>query len=87
MLSRKVTKIFKEAKLEGRNFLLEHEAKAVCKEYGIPITKLKIAKSVEEAAKFSEEIGYPIVLKIVSPDVLHKFDVGGVILNITVEKT
>jgi acyl-CoA synthetase (NDP forming) len=81
-LSRKVTKIFKEARAEGRNFLLEHEAKKVCKEYGIPITKLKIAKSAEEAAEFSEEIGYPTVLKIVSPEVLHKFDVGGVILNL-----
>jgi len=82
MLSAKVTKIFEQARTEGRNFLLEHEAKMVCKEYGIPITALKIAKTAEEAAKFSEEIGYPTVLKIVSPDVLHKFDVGGVILNI-----
>jgi acyl-CoA synthetase (NDP forming) len=82
MLSTKVNKIFEEARVEGRNFLLEHEAKTVCKEYGIPITELKIAKTAEEAAKFSEEIGYPTVLKIVSPDVLHKFDVGGVILNV-----
>jgi len=82
MLSGKVTKIFEEARTEGRNFLLEPEAKTVCKEYGIPVTKLKIAKTAEEAAKFSEEIGYPIVLKIISPDVIHKFDVGGVILNI-----
>ncbi len=82
MLSRKVTKIFEEVRTEGRNFLLEHEAKMICKEYGIPITKFKITKTAEEAAKFSKEIGYPTVLKIVSPDVLHKFDVGGVILNV-----
>jgi len=81
-LSGKVTKIFEQARTEGRKFLLEHEAKTVCKEYGIPITALKVAKTAEEAAEFSEEIGYPTVLKIVSPDVLHKFDVGGVILNI-----
>jgi len=78
----KVTKIFEEARSEGRKFLLEHEAKNICKEYGIPITELKIAHTVEEAADFSEQIGYPTVLKIVSPDVLHKFDVGGVILNV-----
>ena len=78
----KVTKIFEEVRSEGRKFLLEHEAKAVCKEYGIPITELKIAHTAEEAAKFSEQIGYPTVLKIVSPDVLHKVDVGGVILNV-----
>ena len=81
-MSGKVTKIFEQARTEGRKFLLEHEAKTVCKEYGIPITALKVAKTAEEAAEFSEEIGYPTVLKIVSPDVLHKFDVGGVILNI-----
>jgi len=81
-LSGKVTKIFEQARTEGRKFLLEHEAKTVCKEYGIPVTALKVAKTAEEAAQFSEEIGYPTVLKIVSPDVLHKFDVGGVILNI-----
>jgi acetyl-CoA synthetase (ADP-forming) len=78
----KVTKIFEEARREGRKFLLENEAKTVCKEYGIPITELKIAHTAEEAANFSEQIGYPTVLKIISPDVLHKFDVGGVILNI-----
>jgi acetyl-CoA synthetase (ADP-forming) len=82
MLSEEAKKIFAEARTEGRNFLLEHEAKMVCKEYGIPVTKLKIAKTAENAAKFSEEIGYPVVLKVISPDVLHKFDVGGVILNV-----
>jgi len=79
----KVTKIFEEARSEGRKFLLEHEAKTVCKEYGIPVTELKIAHTAEEAAKYSEQIGYPTVLKIVSPDVLHKVDVGGVILNVS----
>jgi len=82
MLSGKVNKIFEEARTEGRNLLLEHEAKTVCSEYGIPVTKFKVATTAEEAIKFSEEIGYPTVLKIVSPDVLHKFDVGGVILNV-----
>jgi acyl-CoA synthetase (NDP forming) len=82
-LPEKVNKIFEKAKAEGRNFLLEPEAKTVCKEYGIPVTELKIAKTAEEAAQFSEEIGYPTVLKIISPDVLHKFDVGGVILNVS----
>lgn len=81
-LSRKILKIFEEARNEGRNYLLEPEAKTVCMEYNIPITKFRVAKNAEEAINFSEEIGYPIVFKIVSPDVLHKFDVGGVILNI-----
>jgi acyl-CoA synthetase (NDP forming) len=82
-LREKVDEIFRNAEAEGRKFLLEHEAKTVCKLYGIPITELKIAKTPEEAAKVSEEIGYPTVLKIISPNVLHKFDVGGVMLDIT----
>jgi acyl-CoA synthetase (NDP forming) len=81
-LREKVDIIFRKAEAEGRKFLLEHEAKTVCKLYGIPVTELKIAKTPEEAAKFSEEIGYPTVLKIISPNILHKFDVGGVMLDI-----
>ena len=77
-----MSEIITQALKEGRKFLLEHEAKALCLEYGIPVTKFKVASSAEEAVKFAEEIGYPVVLKIVSPDVIHKFDVGGVILNL-----
>jgi acetyl-CoA synthetase (ADP-forming) len=78
----KVEKIFEQARAEGRNCLLEYEAKTVCKDYGIPVTELKIAKTAEEAVKYSEQIGYPAVFKIISPEITHKFDVGGVILNI-----
>jgi acyl-CoA synthetase (NDP forming) len=74
--------VFNQAKKEGRKYLLEPEAKALCQEYGIPVTKFKVATSVEEAVKFAEGIGYPVVLKIVSPEVIHKFDVGGVLLNL-----
>jgi len=51
-------------------------------EYGIPVTKFKLAKNKAEAIKFADEIGYPVVLKIVSPDIIHKSDVGGVIVNL-----
>jgi len=71
---------------EGRKFLLETEAKTVCMEYGIPATKFQLAKNEAEAVKFAEEIGYPIVLKIVSPDIIHKSDVGGVIVSLKTEK-
>lgn len=67
---------------EGRKNLLENEAKTVCVEYGIPVTKFELAKNEAEAVKFAEKIGYPVVLKIVSPDILHKSDVGGVIVNL-----
>jgi acetyl-CoA synthetase (ADP-forming) len=74
--------VFAQAKKEGRKYLLEPEAKALCQEYGIPVTRFKVATSADEAAKLAEGIGYPIVLKIVSPEVIHKFDVGGVVLDV-----
>jgi acetyl-CoA synthetase (ADP-forming) len=76
------TKIINEAKKEGRKTLLEPEAKMICLEYGIPVTKFKLASNPKEASKYADEIGYPIVLKIVSPDVIHKSDAGGVIVNL-----
>jgi len=79
---KKVSEIFEEARKEGRKYLLEPEAKTVCAEYGIPVTKFMVAKTEDEAVKFADELGYPVVLKIVSPDAIHKFDVGGVFLNL-----
>jgi acetyl-CoA synthetase (ADP-forming) len=77
-----VTEIFDKVKKEKRKFLLEPEAKAVCMKRGIPVTKFKVAKSEVEAVKFAKEIGYPVVLKIVSPDIVHKSDVGGVVVGL-----
>lgn len=51
-------------------------------EYGISVTVFKLAKNEEEAATFAEQIGYPVVLKIVSPDIIHKSDAGGVKVNL-----
>jgi acetyl-CoA synthetase (ADP-forming) len=51
-------------------------------EYGIPVPKSRLAESEATAIKFADEIGYPVVLKIVSPDIVHKSDVGGVLVNI-----
>ncbi len=78
-----VGKLITKAKKEGRKFLLEHEAKLVAKSYGIPVPRGGLAETPEEAVKIAEEIGYPVVLKIVSPQVLHKTDVGGVKLSLT----
>lgn len=78
----KVDKIFAQARSEGRNALLEPEAKAVCMAYGIPVTKFNVAKSEAEAARCAEEIGFPVVLKIVSPDIVHKSDAGGVVVDL-----
>ena len=75
-------KIINQAKKEGRKALLETEAKTICTEYGIPVTKFNLAKNEKEAASQADEIGYPIVLKIVSPDIIHKSDAGGVKVNL-----
>jgi len=78
----KVREFLATAKTEKRNFLPEPEAHQVLKAYGFPVLDFRLAKDQQECIKYAKEIGYPVVLKIVSPDVLHKVDVGGVKLNI-----
>lgn len=77
-----VSEILANVRKENRKTLLETEAKTICQEYDIPVTRFEMAKKEKDAVKFAEEIGYPVVLKIVSPDIIHKSDVGGVILNL-----
>ena len=74
--------IMDRAKKEGRTFLPEPEAHEVLKAYGFPVLKSQLVTNVEEAIASAQEIGYPVVLKIVSPHILHKVDVGGVKVNI-----
>jgi len=76
------SEIISHAIRDHRKSLLETEAKIVCKEYGIPVTRFELAESEEQAAKFADTIGYPVVEKIVSPDIIHKSDVGGVMVNL-----
>jgi len=78
----KTSELFKQVIKGGGKSLLETEAKTVCMEYGIPVTKFKLANNETEAVKFATSIGFPVVLKIVSPDIIHKSDVGGVIVGI-----
>lgn len=79
-------KIFKTALEEGRTFVLEHEAKDIMKAYGIPIPPYDTAVNAEEAVAKSKEIGFPVVLKILSKDILHKSDAGGVKINLKNEE-
>lgn len=78
-----VQRIFKIVLSEGRHNLLEPEAKAVCLEYGIPTPRFEVATSVESAVGYAEELGYPVVLKIVSPEIVHKTDIGGVAVGLS----
>lgn len=67
---------------EGRSFMLEQEAYDILKAYDFPVIRSVMAKSEDQAVKAAKTIGYPVVLKIASPDILHKFDFGGVKLNL-----
>ncbi len=75
--------IIRTALSEGRDYLLENEAKALLGCYSIPVGGNFVATTAKEAGVFAEQSGFPAVLKIVSPDALHKTDVGGVRLNIS----
>ena len=78
-------RILCEAQREKKKNLLETDAKIICKEYGIPVTNFSVARTELEAVRQAEKIGFPVVLKIVSPDVVHKSDVGGVIVSVSNE--
>jgi acyl-CoA synthetase (NDP forming) len=61
----------------------EVASKKLLKAYGIPISKEEIAQSATDAVKIAKAIGFPVVAKVVSPDILHKSDIGGVVLNLS----
>jgi acetyl coenzyme A synthetase (ADP forming)-like protein len=75
-------RIIGKVKEEGRSFLLEQEAYDVLKAYEFPVIKSVLATNETEAVSAAQKIGFPVVMKIASPDILHKFDVGGVMLNL-----
>ena len=77
-----VRKILDQAKAAGREALTAPEARGVCEAYGITIPKEGVASSADEAAKLAAGIGFPVVMKIVSPQILHKTEAGGVIVGV-----
>ena len=78
----KAQAVVRSALVEGRAMLSEPEAKAVLAAYSIPVVDTRIATTVEEAAMIAPDIGFPVALKILSPDVTHKSDVGGIALDL-----
>src|SRR5438067_11451180 len=76
------TGIIEAARAQGRTLLNEVEAKQLLEQAGVPVSPARLARTKDEAAKMADEIGYPAVLKIVSPQITHKSDVGGVELNL-----
>ncbi|MGD9129607.1 MAG: acetate--CoA ligase family protein [Candidatus Woesebacteria bacterium] len=81
----KVKQIFDQARSTNKKSFPEAEALAILGAYNFPLLKSKIAKNAEEAERISQEFGSELAMKIVSPDILHKSDVGGVVLNVTAQ--
>src|SRR4249920_17793 len=77
-----VRRVLDTVKAEKRTSLTAPEGKLVCDAYGIPVPKEGVAKSAAEAAKLASGMGFPVVMKIVSPDILHKTEAGGVIVGV-----
>jgi acyl-CoA synthetase (NDP forming) len=70
--------VLSDVKKQGRTILTEIEAKQVIKAAGIKVVETRLARTQKEAIAIAEEIGFPLVLKIASPDIIHKTDAGGV---------
>jgi acetyltransferase len=76
--SNAVRELFARVRSEGRVSIADFEARQIMTAYGLPIPKSDLAETPENAIELARKIGYPVVLKIASPDILHKTDVGGV---------
>ncbi len=77
-----VRAVLDTVKADGRTSLTAPEAKQVCDAYGIPLPQEGLATSADQAAQLADGIGYPVVMKIVSPDILHKTEAGGVLVGV-----
>jgi acetyl coenzyme A synthetase (ADP forming)-like protein len=77
-----VRKVLDKVKADGRDSLTAPEGKLVCDAYGIAVPGEGVAKSADEATKLASGMGYPVVMKIVSPDILHKTEAGGVVVGV-----
>lgn len=78
-----VRAVLDRLKSQGRSSLTAPECHEVCAAYGISLPKEGLATSAGEAARLADEIGYPVVMKIVSPDILHKTEAGGVVVGVS----
>jgi acetyl coenzyme A synthetase (ADP forming)-like protein len=82
----RIRQIIEEARCDDRTALLSYEKSEIFDILNIKNPKSKLAKTARDAVQMANEIGYPVVAKVVSPQIVHKFDIGGVILNIQNEE-
>lgn len=85
-MKKEINSVIKEVLKEGRTYLLEHESKEILKFYNLSTTECYVVKDLKEAQDIAKKIGYPVVLKVLSPKIIHKSDLGGVKLNLKDEK-
>lgn len=78
-----VREVLDQVRAEKRSALTAPEGRQVCEAYGIPTPKEGLARSAHEAASLAQSMGFPVVLKIVSPDILHKTEAGGVLVGVS----
>jgi acetyltransferase len=78
----KIKDIIQSVRKDNRNILTEYESKCVFEEIGIPVVKTKTAQNSKEAAELAEVMGYPVVLKLLSKNITHKTEAGGIKLNL-----
>ena len=74
--------ILDQIKREGRTVLTEFEAKTFLKQEGIPVVETRLSRTQKEAVSISQRMGFPVALKISSPEIIHKSDAGGVKLSL-----
>src|SRR5579864_927234 len=77
-----VRRILDEAKASGRGALTAPEARGLCEAYGIAVPKEAVVTSASDAGRVAASIGFPVVMKIVSPQILHKTEAGGVVVGV-----
>ena len=77
-----VRRLLDTAKAEGRTSLTAPEGKELCDLYGIPVPREGLARSADDAVRLAEGMGFPVVMKIVSPQILHKTEAGGVLVGV-----
>jgi len=82
----KALEVIERVRAEGRRYILEPEAKKILSAYGVPVTNEAVCTSPEEALIVAERIGYPVAMKVVSPQVVHKTEFKAVCLNVLNEK-
>src|SRR5919109_4903010 len=79
----RVRAVLQRVRAAGRSIVTAPEAREICEAYGLPVPREGMATSVEQAVRLAREIGFPVALKIVSPDIVHKTEAGGVQLGLS----